>query len=122
MPYTVPTVEDFQARFPEIDAETSVIQTAINDAADMVDETWLEKDYQKAILFLAAHYVTIGSAEEAGMVGDEQTIASESFGPISVSYQKTESGAANGTTFATTGYGRRYLELLHLNFPAIAVV
>lgn len=122
MPYTVPTVDDFRARFPEIDATDAVIQTAINDAADMVDTTWLEKDYQKAILFLAAHYVTIGAAEEVGTIGDEQTIASESFGPISVSYQKTEGGASNGSTFGTTGYGRRYLELLRLNFPAIVVV
>lgn len=123
MPYTEPTVDDFKTRFPEIDAEDDQIQIAIDDAADMVDETWLEKDFQKAILFLAAHYVTINAPEEAGAIGDEQSIASESFGPISVSYQKTEAGASSpGTTFGTTGYGRRYLELLKLNFPGILVV
>lgn len=122
MSYDVPTVADFRARFPEIDATDAVIQTAIDDAADMVDTTWLEKDFQKAILFLAAHYVTIGAAEVAGTIGDEQTIASESFGPISVSYQKTEGGASDGSSFGTTGYGRRYLELLKLNFPGMLAV
>ena len=123
MSYDVPTVADFRARFPSF-ATTSdeEIQIAIDDASDMVDETWLEKDFQKAILFLAAHYLTISSAEVAGAIGDEQTIASESFGPISVSYAKTETGSGNGSSFATTGYGRRYLELLGLNFPAILVV
>jgi hypothetical protein len=122
MSYDVPTVAQFQARFPEIDAEETAIQIAIDDAADIVDTTWREKDFQKAILFLAAHYVTTGTAEAAGEIGDAQNIASESFGPISVSYQKTESGDSSNDTLGTTGYGRRYLELRRWNFTGPVVV
>lgn len=104
MPYVIPTVEEFQARFPEITATEPQITAAIAEATRRVDESWVEADYQPAILYYAAHLLTMnsGSVNVAGVV-------SETFGPISVTY-------AQGTSrLLATTYGEQFSLLLRLN-------
>lgn len=103
MAYTVPTVQNFKDRFPEISASDPQIQSAINEGAGAVDTSWIEADYAPAILYYAAHLIV--SDQEAG--GSSVGIASESFGPIAVSYR--DSG--NVSWLATTSYGNNFARL-----------
>jgi hypothetical protein len=128
MPYTLPTAAQFKAKFPTFAAVADpTITLAITEASASVDRGWVEADYQPAILYLAAHIMTIdgvviagsdlgsaGGVINAGLVsemkvGDVQVKLSGSAGG--------SSGSAGGdmTGLRSTGYGRRYVELLRRN-------
>jgi hypothetical protein len=106
------------ARFPELEAgtDTDVLDLIIAEAARTVDETWLEQDYQDAIMYLAAHWLRSGGASATQSGG---AIKSETFGPISRTY---ESLATSTSALGATQYGRRFMELRRSNFPAIVVI
>jgi hypothetical protein len=128
MPYTLPTAAQFKAKFPTFAAVADpTITLAITEASASVDRGWVEADYQPAILYLAAHIMTIdgvviagsdlgsaGGVINAGLVsemkvGDVQVKLSGSAGG--------SSGSAGGDMagLRSTGYGRRYVELLRRN-------
>lgn len=112
MPYTVPTVQDFKDRFPEITATDPQIQSALNEGAAAVDTTWLIQDYQPAILYFAAHVLRSGQI----IGGPSAGISSESFGGYSVSY-RTDLGY-----WSTTVYGNNFYRLLRRNKYGARVV
>jgi hypothetical protein len=131
MPYTVPTVDQFQTRFPIFaDADTELVQMILDEAAGSVDKSWIERDYQPAIMYLAAHLLATDNSEEGDSVNiggaNAGAIASETFGAISVSYQNSASNVAGSSSltdlYGGTVYGRRFLALLRRNKPAIVVV
>lgn len=127
MPYTVPTTEQFLARFPVFNSrDEDQIAAILVEASGFVDATWEEKDYQPAIMYMAAHLLTTDSSQEgddAGSGGDG-VVASESFGGMSVSYVRPTGTSGNSFTneWATTSYGRRYLALLKMNKPAVVPI
>lgn len=107
MPYTAPTVTDFQTRFPEFESvDDEVIESAITEANRFVDEEWVEADYQIAILLLAAHYV-----QSAGGSYDTGGLQSISVGSISVTYALGGSVAE----LKKTSYGERFLRIRAAN-------
>lgn len=108
MPYTVPTLAQFQDRFTEFEAlDDEVVEAAIEDASGQVDETWIEADYQLAILLLAAHYVqVVGGAYDTG------GLRSVSLGSISVTYAD---GSSKSFSSSATSYGQRFQQLLRAN-------
>jgi hypothetical protein len=113
MSYEAPTLDQFVEQFPEFIEEPSArINAALATAALTVDTTgWLEKSYQPAILWLAAHIISRQKVASA-FSDSPGEIASESIGRISVSYR------AGGTGFAslsTSMYGSEYLALLRGN-------
>ena len=118
MAVDMPTPEEFMARFPQFDGQDDQVEVALNEAARSVGETWIANDQKDAIMYLAAHLMT----EEAQYDGSSGggPIASESFGPISVSYASPSS--ANDGYLATTIYGKRFIRLRKRSFPGIAVV
>ena len=131
MPYTTPTVDQFRSRFPIFeDAEDELIEALLSEAASQIDTSWREADYQPAIMYLTAHLLATDNSSEGDSVefggAGAGTIASESFGALSVSYAtKSGSNASNAAwaaEYETTEYGRRYLRLLKLTKPAIMVV
>jgi Protein of unknown function (DUF4054) len=114
MPYTVPTVAEFETKFPAIVATPEAIQMWLDTAAMMVDNTWYINDYQPAILFLAAHYLTTALALEAaaalgggagGGGGSTGSTDTASAGPVylsSVSIEgRTVSFRQGGTSSST---------------------
>lgn len=115
MPYTPPTAVDLIARFPEFDGQDDAITLALVEAARAVDNTWAEGDYQSAVMYYAAHLLAL--AENVGAGG--AAIASESLGPISVSYRNN---ASDPTLLKSTSYGVQYARLLRLNQPTIFVI
>ena len=121
MPYTIPTVAQFRERFPEFTEAAypdATVEAALNRAARQVDETWLEADYQEAIMLLAAHdlAVTTFGVESLGQ-GWPRAI---SLGPLSLTYG--EKGQPSVSDYATTLYGQGFAELRKKNIPAIAVI
>lgn len=122
MAYTVPTYATFIARFPVFATQDeTLIETLITEAQRVVDTTWLEADYTTAINYLVAHWLETDPAVGGDASGGTGEIASESFGPISVSYQKQTSSLSN-SPLATTEFGRRFLEIRRGNFPAMLAV
>ena len=108
MPYTAPTVTDFQTRFPEFeDTDEAVITAALEDASRFVDENWDEADYQTAIMLLAAHYVQL-----SGGSYDTSGLKSISLGTISVTYKD---GSSEQFGPDATSYGQRFKNLLFAN-------
>jgi hypothetical protein len=91
----------------------------LEEAAAQVDDRWLESDTKRAIMYLTAH-LTQTELDRGGESGAAGNIASESMGPISVSYRD---GAASGKVddYSTTIYGQRFAELLRANFGGVLV-
>lgn len=118
MAYTPPTVDDFAAAFPEFDeiVDADAASAALTLAARFVDETWIEDDYATAILYLAAHFASVGlaNAQSAG----QEKIEAISIGPLSIKYGKQISS----TDLLSSNYGGVYLSLRRRSHPPIAVV
>lgn len=133
MPYTTPTLEQFRTKFPTFSGVAdATINAASDEARSSVDTTWIEADYQPAILYLAAHILTIDGALIAasdlggagGIVG-AGLVSDMKVGDVSVKMAGSASGGGGSgfsSGYATTPYGRRYLELLRRNHPAVALV
>jgi hypothetical protein len=128
MAYVVPDAATFKVRYPEFaPVPDALVSLVLQEAVDQVGDSWLDRDRARAQMLLAAHYLTTEgeptrtltseSSAERGQVkmekaGDHQR---EYFGV-------TASADATDADLTSTEYGRRYLALLRLNFPAIGVV
>ena len=133
MPYTVPTVSQFRTKFPTFaGVADATVQDAIDEASASVDLSWIEADYQPAILYLAAHILTITGAHfdalGTGAIGG--VIAAGQVSEAKVGDAMVKLGGASGSGgsgnaasgLSSTPYGQRYLDLLRRNQPAIALV
>jgi hypothetical protein len=124
--YTVPSVAAFVTRYPRFaNVPIEVIQDALAEASDRVDTTWREADYGRAIMFYAAHVLTLdgqGTGTEAQLagegLGDFQRIKS---GSLDVSRFDRAKGEASSTLSATS-FGKRFAELQRLNFAGARIV
>src|SRR5690349_221869 len=105
MAYDYATIDEFIAQYPEFDGQDDAITLALERAKRGVDETWTEGDFKDAHMALAAHLLTAGEIASSG-----KEIASESIGPLSVSYFRSDGG-----WIASTGYGQTYLLMLKQN-------
>lgn len=129
MPYVTPTFEDFTSRFPIFaDADEEVVSRLLEEAARTIDTSWIEDDYQPAILYLTAHLLATDNSEEGASVSvgaaGAGSITSESFGGMSISYSQgnTSGSLSSSEQYGSTEYGRRFLSLLKRNQPPIVVV
>lgn len=133
MPYTIPTLSQFRTKFPTFaGVADATINMAIQEASASVDQSWFEVDYQPAILYLAAHILTIdgvlmdglqlgavGGVVAAGLVEEAKV------GDAHVKLSGSASGSGGGGSasgLASTPYGSRYRDLLRRNQPAVALV
>lgn len=135
MPHIVPTVDQFRVKFPTFaTVGDATITAALLEASDTVNIDWVERDYQPAILYLAAHILTLDGAltassdiSDAGSIINAGLVSEMKVGDVSVKLAGASGGTgggsgASGSGYASTGYGRRFLELLRRNFPAVAIV
>jgi len=131
MPYTKPTVDQFRVKFPTFSGVGNpTIQAAIDEASASVDQSWIEADSQPAILYLAAHIMAAdgvlfdGLGAAGGMIAAGQ-VSEAKVGDAMVKLGGASGGTGGGSSasgYASTPYGKRYLELLRRNQPAIALV
>ena len=108
MAYTAPTAADLKARFPAFAAvDDAVVDAALAEAGQRVDEGWLEADFATARLLYAAHVLTMdgqGASTETGMAGVKRI----KVGPLEL--ERDPGG------LTATSYGARFAELERLNF------
>ncbi|KRE07451.1 hypothetical protein ASE63_22390 [Bosea sp. Root381] len=131
MPYVIPTLSQFRTKFPTFaGVGDDTINAAIQEASASVDRSWIEADYQPAILYLAAHILTVDGAlyGDIGSIGGvigAGLVSEAKVGDVQVKLGSAGGGAGGGGSssgYASTPYGRRYMELLRRNQPAIALV
>lgn len=118
----VPTPADLKARFPGFAAiADAVVQAALDEAALQVGTDWTsEADIRLGRLLLAAHVLTL----------DGQGSGAEAAAAAAGGFRRMRSGAlelertdaAGPGALDSTGYGRRFLELVRRNVPAVTVV
>jgi hypothetical protein len=104
-----------------------VVEALIAEATNTIDTSWREVDYKPAIMYLTAHLISTdnsGEGESVNIGGAGASIASESFGGMSISYDKSRaaSDAAANSQWGSTEYGRRFYQLLKVNKPAIVSI
>lgn len=118
MSFTAPTRADFVGRFPRFNATKYdvAIDALLVEAIALIDDSWSEDDRTPAILYLTAHKLVM---ETGSTVDRSGTIASESFGTMSISYGSGVGGVQS--EYETTEYGRRFLAYQLGNFPGIAI-
>jgi hypothetical protein len=119
-----PTLAELKARFPDFAAvDDAVIQAALDEAGLQVDGSWAgEADIRLGRLLLAAHVLTLdgqgGGAEAAAVAGGGfRRVRSGA-----LELERFDPGGDGPSSLGSTGYGRRFLELMQRNVPAVAVV
>lgn len=128
MPYTKPTTEQFKARFPQlVSTPDATVQVFLDEADGEVGETWTEKDRALAVLYLAAHLLVSqgasGASPGGGGAAPAGAIKRRKVGDVETEYFGTDATATiTISSTASTPYGKRYLELMRKNFPAVVVV
>lgn len=132
MAYDLPTPAELKTKLPAFaSVPDPTVQDAIDEAKASVDTSWIEADYKPAIIYLAAHIMTLNGvlygADQFGAgagiiaaglvqkmkVGDVDVTLSTGAG---------STGGAAASGLASTPYGLRYRDLLRRNQPAIALV
>jgi hypothetical protein len=128
MTWTAPTPSDLQKRFLRFSSvDAGVVQTALDEAARMVDASWLEGDRSMGLMLYACHVLTLDGFEGAtGTVPTGVNIddfASITSGSLSLTRFPRSGSAENSPSdvLVTTQYGRRFLELLKRNQAGIVV-
>lgn len=124
MAYTSPTYADFIALYPRFAAvPEATFDAYLVKAQAKVGETWLEKDYTTAQELYIAHLMTLeglGTGTEAELaaqgLGGARSLRS---GALSVDFGSGAGDAYKGYgDLASTSYGRRFADLMALNFPS----
>lgn len=116
------SVISMKLKFPEFADETdAAIGFALEEASRNVDDSWLPKDQDLGLMYLAAHYLMVSISRRES--GSGQQVASERMGEMSITYKTADQPkAAESSDLTTTPYGTRFLELAHLNFPPVAII
>lgn len=125
MSYVPPTPADFKTRFPAFaSVADATIQLLLDEAALMVDDTWVSQaDFTLGRMLYAAHYLTLDGAATGGSSSTEaQLLGFQSIrmGPLELTRFKGSDASAG--SWGSTSYGTRFLELVRRNSPAVAVV
>lgn len=115
---TIPTATSIKMRYPEFeDVDDYLIEFAVEEAREVVGSNWTT-GYNRAIIYLTAHYVAAGVAAVDAANDDSGEIASESIGRMSISYKTSAASNVDAVAsdLSSTSYGKRYVELRDLNF------
>jgi hypothetical protein len=113
MPYTLPTPDDLKTYLPAFaSVPNETIQMYLDGA--QVDESWIETDYQPAVMLWAAWAMTDGGIGSGGELGAAVAsgVSSLKSGTLSVTFSD---GATSASGYETNGYGKRFLALYRKN-------
>lgn len=138
MPLPSVTAADLVARYPAFaSAPPALVTLVLDEARSAVDDTWIEADRKPALLAHAAHRLaleghdgSLGGSDHTVPIGDETMSVSGPLEMVEVGDTKVKfaageaaanPGAAAGSGFEATVYGRYYLELLRRSQPAVLV-
>jgi hypothetical protein len=122
-PSVIPNVAAFKSMFPELESvDDAALQTALDEAALFIDDTWSAQDVTAGTYYLAAHFVF--TAQSVSQTGG-QPISSERIGEISVTYAVASASGGSGAAYpslSNSSYGLMYLSLMRRNSPSILIV
>jgi hypothetical protein len=108
-----------KSMFPSLaTADDAALQTALDEAALFVDDTWAVQDITAANFYLAGHFITAAQATSGG----GQLVTSERIGQIAVTYAAATAATGAYPSLSTTSFGQMFLALMRRNSPGIAVV
>lgn len=127
MPYVAPTPAQLKGRFPAFAAvDNLIVQGALDEAAARVDQTWREQDFQLAQLLYAAHILTLdgqGGGQEAQFSSlSAAGVQSIKIASLQLTIAKTKEAGADASLLKTTSFGRRFWDLMRLNFSGAVVL
>lgn len=124
MPYAPPTPADLKARYPAFaDVLDATVQIWLTDAERFVDETWLEDDYQPAIMSHAAHQMALlGIGTTTGAAAIPAGVTRFKSGTMDITVSDAAADAAAAGDFGSTPYGREYARLLRRSHSGPRVV
>ncbi len=119
MAYEIPAAATLQALYPAFaDVADATLDAHIaKAAAEGVDESWLEADYQPAIMALAAHNMAllgIGKQSKAEQYARQGVVSIKS-GSFTASFDADKAKAAAEGELSSTPYGQGYEQLLRKN-------
>jgi len=125
MAYTEPTPADLKARYPAFaGVGDPTLQLYLDDAADMVSPSWLERDYIPAKCALAAHRMALlgigatSQIDQFALSGVERVKSGAL--DVSLSAAKVAQSATGG--LRSTPYGRAFRIMLLRNAGGPRVV
>lgn len=129
MAYVPPTAADLKVRFPEFTAVSdTLLDLILAEAQAQVGETWYERDRNPATLYLAAHMLALegepGRSAGGTSGGVSGPVKRRKVGDVETEFAGfgvSSGGASTDAGYEMTAYGRQFLRLLRLNFPAVAV-
>lgn len=114
------TPADFKTRFPEYTSvDDARIQLFIDDAVLEIDEAAWGDLYDKGLLYLTAHFLTIAESTSSGNSGGVAQTASQSVDGVSIAYATPSADSASASVFASTAYGQEFMRLKKLLGPAV---
>lgn len=122
MTYVPPTPADFKTRYPSfVDVPDATVQAVLNEAETRVTDRWREVDRLPAVMLYTAHVLTL---EGLGTGTESEVAGTDGFKVIrsgSLTLERFDNGSitSNSSQLRSTSFGRRFYELLRLNFPAI---
>jgi hypothetical protein len=132
--YDLPTPAELKAKIPAFAGVPDLtVEDAIDEAKASVDTSWIEADYKPAIIYMAAHIMTLNGvlygADQfgagAGVIA-AGLVSKMKVGDVDVTLGNGAGGSSGGGSsagcLASTPYGLRYVSLLRRNQPAIALV
>ena len=128
MPYDAPTLEQFRNRFDEFcEVGDDLVDAILVEAGRSVSTRWVERDYQPAIMLLAAHLLLVEGHLDRAMgrrasVTTTGPISSKQVGDVRVTYSGLGAVATDPNGYGSTQYGKRFLALMRSNFAGPIVV
>lgn len=131
MAWLPPTIAEFKIRYPEFaSVPDATLQAFLDEATGEVGPTWIERTRSPAIMALAAHLLAVQGLGGDASAGDggvaiSGAVKRRKVGDVEVEFAGLSTGGGGSgiaAGYLSTAYGRRYLEWLRKNFPAVAVV
>jgi hypothetical protein len=114
MAYTELTADDLKARYPAFAAVADeTIDYWLTDAARVVDDSWPEASYGPAKMAHAAHMMVEVGVLAGGGSPIPAGVTSFKSGTFSAT---VSDNLASATGYASTFYGRQFLEMRHAAF------
>lgn len=126
--YVEPTAADLKARFPEFaPVSDALVNRILAEAIPMVGPSWVERDRRPAQMYLTAHLLAMegepGRTTTGNGVAVSGPVKRRKVGDVETEFAGASASAGGSRSiYAQTLYGQRYLALLRLNFPPVAVV
>lgn len=116
MAYELPTASQLATKYPAFaSVPPETIDAHVADAAsEAVDNTWIEADYQPAVMAWAAHRMAmlgLGAVDRAAKYA-RQGVTGVKSGSFSISLDAERARAAANGELESTLYGQDYLRLL----------